>query len=655
MTFEAFAIGSLCLASLLALVMTLARRGVSKLALVSASVCVSLALAWWVDRSRAVVPPPPTDRPVQRLDDGYVSSDACGTCHPSQHASWHSSYHRTMTQVASPESVMGDFADVDLHVDGEVVRLMRDGDDYLVELREVDPRTGLMDRNRVRRRIVLVTGSHHMQVYWYATTEKRTLAQLPFAFLIPERRWVPVTATFLAPPGRRAAQIGKGSWNFSCLRCHTTRGQSRMDVTVQFDSHVAEFGIACEACHGPAEGHVLINANPLRRYGYHLEWMKDPDPTTLVPDHLQEARASEVCGQCHSIYHVPDSELSQWNAFGFRYRPGDDLSKARSIVRVSDRRVLQDVLRDDPSFVERHFWSDGMARVSGREYNGLIESPCYVHGDPSRGILSCTSCHQMHRTPDDERPVEEWANDQLSPESSGNAACESCHPVYRDPGELIAHTHHAPESAGSQCYNCHMPYTSYGLLKAIRSHQISSPDVATDLAVGRPNACNQCHLDQTLAWSSEWLERWYGISAPELSGEDRDVAVAARLSLSGDAGQRALMAWSMGWPEAQRAAGVDWMAPYLAQLMVDDYDAIRYIAARSFGTLPGFEDVSYDFLLPVRDRNRVKREIRRRWSESSADQGPRERLLIRSAGRVDQKRYAALLERRDERPVDLAE
>jgi hypothetical protein len=46
---------------------------------------------------------------VGRPGDGFVGSDACRACHPGAHASWHDTYHRTMTQVTSPESVTGDF------------------------------------------------------------------------------------------------------------------------------------------------------------------------------------------------------------------------------------------------------------------------------------------------------------------------------------------------------------------------------------------------------------------------------------------------------------------------------------------------------------------------------------------------------------------
>ena len=50
----------------------------------------------------------------REASDGFVSSDACRSCHPQQHASWHRTYHRTMTQVVSPATVRAPFA-------GEVV------------------------------------------------------------------------------------------------------------------------------------------------------------------------------------------------------------------------------------------------------------------------------------------------------------------------------------------------------------------------------------------------------------------------------------------------------------------------------------------------------------------------------------------------------
>ena len=58
--------------------------------------------------------------------------------------------------------------------------------------------------------------------------------------------------------------------------------------------------------------------------------------------------------------------------------------------------------------------------------------------------------------------------------------------------------------------------------------------------------------------------------------------------LKGDAGQRAIIAQSMGWAPAQQASGGGWLAPYLALSAKDSYDAVRYIASRSLSTLPPF-------------------------------------------------------------------
>ncbi len=41
--------------------------------------------------------------------DEYAGSASCRACHPNQYNSWHQSFHRTMTQAASPESVRGKF------------------------------------------------------------------------------------------------------------------------------------------------------------------------------------------------------------------------------------------------------------------------------------------------------------------------------------------------------------------------------------------------------------------------------------------------------------------------------------------------------------------------------------------------------------------
>ena len=202
-----------------------------------------------------------------------------------------------------------------------------------------------------------------------------------------------------------------------------------------------------------------------------------------------------------------------------------------------------------------------------------------------------------------------------------------------------------------------MPHTTGGLLKATRSHQINSPTVAASLETGRPNACNQCHLDKTLLWTQEHLRSWYGTAPVDLTEDQREVSATVAWLLQGDAGQRALAAWSMGWRPARQVSGEDWLAPYLAILLDDPYAAVRYMAQRSLRSSPGFSELNYDFLGAGEQRAGVRRQIVTAWqAERAARPGRTGRdILIDAGGRLDVAALERLLKRRDDRPVFLQE
>jgi hypothetical protein len=201
-----------------------------------------------------------------------------------------------------------------------------------------------------------------------------------------------------------------------------------------------------------------------------------------------------------------------------------------------------------------------------------------------------------------------------------------------------------------------MPYTGWGLLGAVRSHEISNPSVDETLETGRPNACNLCHLDKTLAWAAQHLEDGYGLVPPELDADETTVAASILWTLKGDAGQRALMAWAMGWEPAVEVSGTDWMVPYLAQLMEDPYDAVRYRAHKSLQRKPGYETIPYDALDSAGKQKLAARNIRQAWQFSRMAGGQRVvALLLDDTGKLDGGLFERLLRDRDERPVTLAE
>src|SRR5205823_3210998 len=129
-------------------------------------------------------------------------------------------------------------------------------------------------------------------------------------------------------------------------RCHSTAGQPLALIGgKELASRVAEIGIACEACHGPAEAHVEANRNTLRRYVEHLSGGRDD--TIVNPARLPPLASSQVCGQCHSLTEVSeDIELGE----GKTYVPGQDLETTMPMLRpLRGTPLLAKHVAEDPN------------------------------------------------------------------------------------------------------------------------------------------------------------------------------------------------------------------------------------------------------------------------------------------------------------------
>ncbi|MBL8861699.1 MAG: C cytochrome precursor [Planctomycetes bacterium] len=589
----------------------------------------------------------PRAAPERVREEGYAGSESCRACHAENHASWHASYHRTMTQEPSEAAVLARWEGVTPALEGVAWRLTRAEGEFLAEPFGVDGRAV-----GARMRLALTTGSHHYQVYWLEAEGRSELGQLPLVWHVAESRWVPRHSLFLSPPPDTVFAEG-GRWTRACIQCHTTNGTPHPGEGQR--ARVADFGISCEACHGPGAAHVAEQA---RR----AELAPDaraalaPDRTIVNPDDLPHERASQVCGQCHGIHPLTKDTRPAWEQQGFAYRPGDDLAATRDLLRgtyAQNGESLRAFLDRGGAELAEFFWPDGQVRVSGREYNGLVDSPCF-----QRGTLGCTSCHDLHPPAGDPAALASWADDQLRPGMDGPRACLQCHAEYALPEALTAHTRHAPRSSGSDCLNCHMPYTTYGLVKAIRSHTITSPTAVESLVAGRPNACNLCHLDRTLLWTAEQLAEWHGQAVPDLGADQREIAAAVLWALAGDAGQRAIVAWALGWEPARAASGTGWMPPLVSTLAQDPYDAVRFVATRTARLDPRWTDFTLDFTRPVEEqRHAVRASLVRDWQRDGLSATPEQRraVLIGEDGRVDAARFQALYGRVDRRVMRLSE
>lgn len=583
------------------------------------------------------------ESPRQGGPVGYVASESCRECHRESHASWHNSYHRSMTQIPGTHAIVADFEGVVLETEGERFTLSHEGNDYWVAIDDLEEWRAAPEGKKpapVRVRIGLVTGSHHMQAFWLPAGFGNAQLGFPFTWLVKDRRWAPRHEVFIRDPH---AVPPVETWNMSCIRCHATAGQPRPRKEEEtFDTRVGELGIACESCHGPGDEHVK------RARAFQSARQADPnlpepaDWAVVQPEDLDPTRRSHVCAQCHAMKWFDAKE--DWVENGFRYRPGDDLESTTPIMRpsrIQEQPWLQSVLQRAPRLLGQFFWSDGMIRVAGREFNGLIETACY-----QKGGMTCLTCHSMHEYAD--------RDDQLKRGMEGNGACVECHDAVRFGP---AHSRHPAGSSGDLCYNCHMPHTTYALLKGVRQHQIDSPRVETTLATGRPNACNLCHQDRSLSWTAERLSEWYGKAPVSVPPDRREISEMVRALLAGDAGQRALAAWHLGWEPAWALTGDDWQAPLLSRLLMDPYAAVRYMAHQSLSRLPGYGDLGYDFVGPAAARQSAMDEAIRRWRGTTRSRGDETSaaLLLTPDGKSLADSVAGWLKQRDDRVVHLRE
>jgi predicted CXXCH cytochrome family protein len=522
-------------------------------------------------------------QPVDLREVPFVGSDACADCHRDRHESWAATFHRTMTQEAGPHSVQGRFDGQDLDYLGLRVRPVEQNGRHYFEYHDLDSGE-MIQRIAVDRTV----GSNRYQQYLTRLPDDGTYVRLHYLWHNGDQRWVHMNAAFLGTDGR-PFDSHVAIWNQNCIFCHNTgprpgilnyermRQQAALGVPVdstrdaRFDSTVAELGIACETCHGPGGEHAARARQFWPRMA--LRVWPERDASIVNPVRLDATRATHVCAQCHAQRVPPDAQaLRTWMRDGPTYRPGFDLNAHAEPVFRSTRVPVagqEDLFR-------LRFWDDDTPRLSAYEYQGLALSACY-----QEAALACTDCHTMH------------AGDpagQLTDRNRGNAPCLRCHQEYRKEASLASHSRHATDGSASLCYNCHMPHLNYGVMAIHRSHRIEVPDARRDATAGRPNACLNCHGDESTAWAVQELAAWNAIDR-EAPAPQRADGVPASISdlatvLAGDPVQKSVAAWRAGHPDsATRGADRGWMAAFLLEAMDDVYPATRRFASQSFARI----------------------------------------------------------------------
>ena len=97
------------------------------------------------------------------------------------------------------------------------------------------------------------------------------------------------------------------------------------------------------------------------------------------------------------------------------------------------------------------------------------------------------------------------------------------------------------------------------------------------------------------------------------------------------------------------------MAPYLAELLTDSYDVVRFIGYHSLKELPQFSEFDYDFVGSEQTQQQGRDRVLRLWNESSNRPKPSRELFISGQRALIEKEFDAMRKLRVDPPMILIE
>jgi predicted CXXCH cytochrome family protein len=289
------------------------------------------------------------------------------------------------------------------------------------------------------------------------------------------------------------------------------------------ERHLVELGIGCEACHGGAREHSQNPGSLKPTLSLRSDFLRVSNAKGAEPSHAQDV--NRTCAKCHTVL--------------FSRYPYTWEGRTR---------------RHDP----------GGATINSGEARDFLLGGCSEQ-------LSCVHCHDPHgEDPKSALMALEGAK--------GDALCASCHRKYGGPEAQRAHTHHAPDSAGSRCVNCHMPKKNLGLAYELtRYHRIGSPSDRERVEGDRPLECALCHTDKSVdqlvsTMERFWKKKYDRDALQRLYGADLRVnALEAALRYGKPHEQGTAVA--VAGRDRQR----DWL-PLVTEQLANDYPLVRYFA-----------------------------------------------------------------------------
>ena len=376
----------------------------------------------------------------------HPAGDDCASCHQDQWQDWQTSHHQKSMQIAGDNTVLGDFNDAEVTIEGHKSRFYKKADEFWMSTENND------------YKIDYTFGFDPLQQYLVRMDDgKYQVLPLSWDSRPVERggqHWFSIYGDDHIPENDRLHwQQPLQNWNGMCADCHSNGLKRNYDPdNNSFDTSWDKINVSCASCHSGEREKSTTDG---------LGWILEAGQNTMQwSGGARESKEIEVCAACHS-----------------RRTPLTDGFNA------SDKFL--DAFSPSPVLMPEYF-PDGQVRDEDYVWGSFLQSKMH-----SQGVI-CSDCHDPHN---------------LELKASGNALCTQCHQgAYYD---RVEHFNHPVGSTGAQCVNCHMPARTYMGVDDRRDHSFRIPRPDLNHKTASPDACTTCHSDQSASWAAENINNWY--------------------------------------------------------------------------------------------------------------------------------------------------
>jgi predicted CXXCH cytochrome family protein len=279
-------------------------------------------------------------------EDGYVGDQSCTACHQEAFKDWEGSHHDKAMQLVTENSVLGDFNNVNVSLDGVGYFFYKKESDFFVKTTE-------LDGSEHEYKITYVFGLTPLQQYIVDFKDgKKQVLRVTWDTI--ENRWFHQYAgDEIVITDWLHWSRGAQNWNTMCAECHSTNLKKNYFVEKDsFHTTYSSINVSCESCHGPGEKHV--------------NWANTGQTDRNIHMVMGDTQQSQMnmCAPCHARRQKLTKDLI----------PG---------LNFEDQYLVQNISSE-------YYHLDGQILEEDYVYGSFLQSKMYAQG------IKCGDCHNVH-------------------------------------------------------------------------------------------------------------------------------------------------------------------------------------------------------------------------------------------------------------------